>query len=220
MTDPKVILNAAMTLDGKISAGKGEQISGEEDLDRVHQLRAESDAVMVGIGTVLADDPRLTVRRVEGTNPCRIVVDSRGRTPLDANVMDRSAETYIVVSKSADEEKINGLSEKGATVLRVSETKRGRIDLGDLVEELSGRGIDLVLLEGGSTLNWSMLYEGLVDEIRVAIGPKIVGGRRAKTLVGGEGFESISDSIRLNLKGIERVGKDVLLTYETVKQDD
>lgn len=211
MARPYVILNAAMTLDGKIATVAGDsRISCEEDLDRIHELRASVDAVMVGVGTVLADDPSLTVRRVRGKNPIRVVVDSLAKTPSDAKVLDSSARTIVAVSKRAAEEDIERLRRKGALVMIGGEEE---VNLPKLLEELHAMGVRKLLLEGGSTLNWSMLREGLVDEVRVAIAPRIVGGEAARTLVGGAGFRSVSEGIELELVSVDRVGTDLLLTY-------
>ena len=218
MPRPYVILNAAMTLDGKIATVAGDsRISCEEDLDRIHELRASVDAVMVGVGTVLADDPSLTVRRVRGRNPIRVIVDSLAKTPSDAKVLDPSARTIVAVSKRAPREDIERLRRKGALVIVGGEEE---VNLPKLLEELHAMGVRKLLLEGGSTLNWSMLREGLVDEVRVAIAPYIVGGETARTLVGGSGFKSISEGIELELVSVDRVGTDVLLTYRVRRRGD
>lgn len=212
MTRPHVILNAAMTLDGKISTKGGDsQISCEEDLDRLHRLRGEVDAAMVGIGTVLADDPVLTVRRVEGENPTRIVVDSRARTPSEAKILNEEAPTIIAVSNRAKRREIERLKSLGARVMVVGNEE---VDLSRLLEMLGDRGMERLLLEGGSTLNWSMLSQGLVDEFLVAISPRVVGGKDAITLVGGTGFEKVSRGIELELVEQRLVGRDLLLSYK------
>lgn len=212
MERPFVVLNSAMTVDGKISSVGGDSdISCELDLDRVHKLRAEMDAIMVGIGTVLSDDPELTVRRSSGENPLRVVVDSEVRTPLEANVLDDSSSTLIAASRRADEERVRKVRSESVEVLIVGEQE---VDLEMLLEKLESRGIESVLLEGGSTLNWGMFNEGLVDEVRVNVRPCIVGGSEAKTLVDGSGFERISNGISLELLRTERIGRDLLLYYK------
>jgi len=211
MAKPYVILNAAMTLDGKIATVGGDSgISCPEDLDRVHKLRAGVDAVMVGAGTVLADDPSLTVRRARGENPIRVVVDGLAKTPTGARVMDRSAPTIIAVSKRAPESKLRALRSAGAEVIVIGKRE---VDLARLLKELHARGVEKLMLEGGSTLNWGMLKRGLVDEIRVAISPRVVGGAEARTLVGGEGFGKVSGGIELGLLETRKVGRDLVLRY-------
>lgn len=215
MKIPYVILNAAMTLDGKISSKSGDsRISCEEDLDRTHKLRSEVDGVMVGIGTVVQDDPSLTVRRVSGENPVRIVVDSSGRVSSRANVLDDSAPTIMAVSEKAEERELDRLRSLGVEVIVGGED---RVDLRKLFEKLADYGLDSILLEGGSTLNWSMLSEGLVDEIRLAISPTIIGGKNARTLVEGEGASKISDGVGLKFEKSEKVGKNFLLIYKVGK---
>jgi 2,5-diamino-6-(ribosylamino)-4(3H)-pyrimidinone 5'-phosphate reductase len=211
MAKPHVILNAAMTLDGKIATVAGDsRISCPEDLDQIHKLRAEVDAVMVGVGTVLADDPALTVRRAPGRNPIRVVVDSLAKTPPHAKVMDGKAPTIIAATTRAPEPNLQKLRSAGAQVII---TGTNEVDLSDLLQRLHSQGVHKLLLEGGSTLNWSMLRQGLVDEVRVALSPRIVGGARARTLVGGAGFAKISEGIQLELKNIDQVGTDLVLTY-------
>jgi 2,5-diamino-6-(ribosylamino)-4(3H)-pyrimidinone 5'-phosphate reductase len=211
MAKPYVILNAAMSLDGKIATVSGDsKISCEEDLDRIHMLRASVDAVMVGLGTVLADNPSLTVRRAPGENPIRVVVDSLGKTPLHAKVLDASARTIIAVTAKAPKKNVMGLLRKGVQVIAFG---KNEVDLKKLLENLQGLGVQRLLLEGGSTLNWGMLSRGLVDEVKVAVAPYLLGGVDARTLVGGRGFPKISESISLDLISFDWVGEDLLLTY-------
>ncbi|MGB9979597.1 2,5-diamino-6-(ribosylamino)-4(3H)-pyrimidinone 5'-phosphate reductase [Methanobacterium sp.] len=210
---PYVILNAAMTLDGKIATRTGSsEISGKEDLIRVHKLRKEMDAIMVGINTLLADDPRLTVHKIEAEtedNPIRIVVDSKARTPLNFRILNKDAPTIIATTENADPQKIEAL-EKKATVLKCGEDS---VDLKSLMKELSRMGVKTLILEGGSTLNYSMLENGLVNEVRVCIAPMIAGGSEAKTLVDGEGIDKMSNAIKLKLKKSYGLGEDLILEY-------
>jgi 2,5-diamino-6-(ribosylamino)-4(3H)-pyrimidinone 5'-phosphate reductase len=218
MTRPYVILNAAMTLDGKIATVAGDsKISCGKDLDRLHKLRASVDAVMVGVGTVLADDPLLTVRRVEGKNPVRVIVDGEAKTPPDAKVFDSSAKTIVAVSKLAPGRRIEKLRTTGAEVIVIGDRE---VDLRRLLKRLRSLAIRRLLLEGGSTLNWGMLKRGLVDEVRVTVAPQIVGGAKAKPLVGGAGFAEIRDGIKLKLLNVKKVGKNILLTYRVGRGKD
>ncbi len=216
MARPYVIMNAGMTLDGKIATRTGNsEISGAEDLERVHRIRSEVDGIMVGINTVLADDPRLTVHKVKGSgkNPVRIVVDSSLRIPLNARVLNSEAETVVAVSKKAPLKKRARIEKKARVVVCGDE----KVDLKKLMRELHGLGIKKILLEGGGTLNWGMLKNGLVDEARVAIAPTVVGGMDAVTLVEGEGFALIKEGVKLRLKRSYPLGKDFVLEYDVVK---
>lgn len=211
-----MILNAAMTLDGKIATRTGSsEISGKEDLIRVHNLRKEMDAIIVGINTLLIDDPRLTVHKVEANpedNPVRIVVDSKARTPLNFRILNSDAPTIIATTENADSDKIKELDKK-ATVLKCGEDK---VNLNSLMKELSKIGIKTLMLEGGSTLNYSMLESGLVHEVRVCVAPMIAGGTKAKTLVDGEGIGQMNDAIKLKLLKSYSLGPDLILEYEVI----
>ncbi|KAF5089087.1 2,5-diamino-6-ribosylamino-4(3H)-pyrimidinone 5'-phosphate reductase [anaerobic digester metagenome] len=213
---PYVILNSAMTLDGKIATRTGSsEISGHEDLIRVHRIRKKVDAIMVGINTVLADDPRLTVHKIPSKpsdNPLRVVVDSRARTPTDFRVLKDDAPTLIAVSESADPKNVEALKENVDVVFCGDK----RVDLQCLMAELHERGVKTLMLEGGSTLNYSMLIQGLVDEIRVCIAPMIAGGVDAKTLVDGEGVDHMKDAVNLEFKKSYSLGKDLVVEYHVV----
>ncbi len=213
-----------MTVDGKIATASGDsKISSKEDLVRVHKLRANVDAIVVGISTILADDPQLTVRLVKGKNPTRVIVDSRGRIPIDSQIMRMASKikTIVAVTDQAPEEKIHKLEDMGAQVLVISEGKKGQnaavphgVNLKALFRRLEKMGLRRILVEGGGELNWSLLRLGLVDELTVTIAPKIAGGRLATTLVEGDGFDEIAQGIRLKLSKIERKKTgELLLRY-------
>lgn len=213
---PRVILNAGITLDGKIATKKSDsKISSSEDLRRVHRLRAEVDAVLVGSNTVMVDDPRLTVHKIphKGKQPTRVVVDSGARINLNARVFNEEAKTIIAVSKKADSAKVREMMKKAEVVV----CGEDRVDLRSLLQYLWDRGIRALLLEGGGNLNWSMLKEDLVDEVRVAVAPVVVGGRDATTLVEGEGFDLIKEGVKLRLKKCYELGEDLVLEYEVVR---
>jgi 2,5-diamino-6-(ribosylamino)-4(3H)-pyrimidinone 5'-phosphate reductase len=214
-----------MTVDGKIATSSGDsKISSRKDLVRVHKLRASVDAIVVGISTILADNPRLTVRLVKGKNPARVIVDSRGRIPLDSQIMRTASKvkTIVAVTDKAPEEKLMELRDRGAEVLVISEGKKGRsaavphgVNLKLLFRKLENMGLKKILVEGGGELNWSLLHLWLVDELTITIAPKIAGGRLATTLVEGDGFDEIAQSISLQLKKIERKkGGELVLYYK------
>jgi 2,5-diamino-6-(ribosylamino)-4(3H)-pyrimidinone 5'-phosphate reductase len=214
MKRPHVLLNAGMTLDGKIaSITRNAEISCAEDLERVHEIRKSVDAIMVGIGTILDDDPRLTVHKIPGKkedNPLRVVVDSTARTPLDARVLNDDARTIVAVSRAGPYDKIKKIKEM-AEVIVCGENK---VDLLCLMDELYKKGVSTLLLEGGATLNWGMFKEGLIDRAHIAISPTIVGGKDALSLVEGEGFEKIKEGVALKLKKHYTLGSDLILEYE------
>jgi len=215
-----VVVNAAMSADGKLSTREREQISisGSDDFERVDALRADSDAVMVGVGTVLADDPSLTVdssTRIEartdrGTppQPARIVADSSLRTPLDARVLDDAAETILLVSDGVQETRLDALEGDGVTVVTAG---KGRVDLKAAFAELEAVGLDQVMVEGGGELIFSLFEADLVDELSVFVGPVVIGGRDAPTLADGQGF--VEDFSRLDLRTVDRLDDGVLLQY-------
>ena len=209
---PFVTAKFASTLDGKIatSTGDSQWISCGESREFTHRLRDISDAIMVGIGTVLADNPSLTARIPNGKNPARIIVDSNARTPLDAKILtDGLAPTIIAVSESAPAEKITALKNLGAEIIVAGSTE---VDLRILLRELGRREITSILLEGGGTLNFSMIRAGLVDKIYAFIAPKILGGKNALTPVEGAGFEKIADAAELENLTAEKIGADILLS--------
>ncbi|SFR42825.1 2,5-diamino-6-(ribosylamino)-4(3H)-pyrimidinone 5'-phosphate reductase [Halogeometricum limi] len=216
-----VVVNAATSVDGKLSTRRREQvkISGEADFARVDRLRADSDAVLVGVGTVLADDPHLTVddadfrteRAAAGrpAHPARIVADSRARTPTDARILDDAATTYLLVSESAPDDRRSALETAGATVVVAGES---RVSFPSAFAELERRGIDRLMVEGGGEVIFSLFEAGLVDELSLYVGSLVLGGRDAPTLADGEGFVESFPS--LELTGVERIDDGVLLTYD------
>ncbi len=213
---PYVILNSAMTLDGKIATKTGSsEISGKEDLLRVHELRRDVDAIMVGINTVIIDDPRLTVHKIRAKkhdNPIRVVVDSKARTPISSRILNSDAPTIIITTENANSARIkelNGLAE-------VLICGKNSVDLDDLMTKLASKGVKTIMLEGGSTLNYSMLMGGFVSEVRVCIAPMIVGGKEAKTLADGVGVDYMKDSIKLKLKKSYNLGEDIIVEYSVL----
>lgn len=219
---PYVILNAAMTLDGKIATATGSSnISGKKDLERVHQIRKECDAIMVGIGTVIADDPRLTVHKIDAKpedNPVRVVVDSKCRTPVDARITNSDAKTIIAGANEYKEDYMQTdtyktLKERGVKFFFSGDK---RVDLKALMNYLHEEGIEKLMLEGGATLNFSMIKAGLIDEISICVAPMIVGGSNAKTFFDGEGFDTMDEAVRLELTDSFTLDKDLILTYKVL----
>ncbi|WP_327051858.1 2,5-diamino-6-(ribosylamino)-4(3H)-pyrimidinone 5'-phosphate reductase [Halomicrococcus gelatinilyticus] len=206
-----VVVNAATSVDGKLSTRRREQvaISGPEDFARVDDLRVESDVIAVGVGTVLADDPSLTADG--GPNPLRVVADSRARTPTDAAVVDDRAPTVVFVAERAPDERVRALEAAGAEVVVAGET---RVDLEAAFATLEARGVDQVMVEGGGELIFSLFDAGLVDDLRVFVGSLVVGGRDAPTLADGEGFVDREAFADLSLASVERVDDGVLLQYD------
>lgn len=212
---PYVILNSAMSLDGKIATFTGDsRLSSPEDLRRVHRLRASVDGIMIGVGTLLADDPNLTVKHAKGPNPTRIIVDSNARTPLNANVVRtaRQTPTVVAVTSRAQLLRVRGLRRAGVRVLSCG--NRSKVSLPILMKNLRAMRINRILLEGGGTMNWSMLNQRLVDEVSVAISPRILGGADATTLVDGEGVSRVREGVELRLLSRKKYGKDLVLRYE------
>ena len=213
---PWVAMKTAMTLDGKIATRTGDSkwITGAEARAYVHELRHRFMAIVVGIGTAVADDPLLNCR-IEGRGvrqPIRVVVDSNARLSLDSQLVKTAGEyrTIVAHTRFAPEESVKALREAGVEMLLCKE-KEGLVDVRNLLELLGQSGIDSILLEGGGSLNYTFLAEGLADELYAFIAPKIVWGMNAKTPVEGAGMEKMADAINLELENVLNVGHDVLL---------
>jgi diaminohydroxyphosphoribosylaminopyrimidine deaminase/5-amino-6-(5-phosphoribosylamino)uracil reductase len=213
---PYVVMKYAMTLDGKIATktGASKWITGEEAREEVQHLRHRCRGIMVGIGTVLADDPMLNVRFTGGRSPVRIICDSGLRLPLDGAIA-RTAREYetIVACATADPKRQKALEELGIEVLPVDDGT-GRVDLKRLMELLGEKNIDSILLEGGGTLNDSMLRQKFVQELQVFVAPKIFGGAGAKTPVEGIGVELPSAAVSFHLEKMRQIGADLLMEYK------
>jgi diaminohydroxyphosphoribosylaminopyrimidine deaminase/5-amino-6-(5-phosphoribosylamino)uracil reductase len=216
---PFVTLKWAMSLDGKIAAHRGgpTSLSGEAARRYGHELRNLYDAVLVGVGTVLADDPSLTCRLPAEThpaprNPLRVIVDSRLRTPPSARVVVGTAEapTLIATTGAASPDRVEALRRAGAEVL-VQEHADGRVDLRALLADLGRRGVLSVLIEGGGTVNAAALSEGLVDKVIAIIAPRLIGGTEAPTPLDGAGPVSAPGGLRLRDVQVRRLGEDVVI---------
>lgn len=221
---PFCILKTAMTLDGKIATTTGDSkwISNEYSREYVHEIRHKVAGIMVGIGTVLKDNPSLTTRLKDktGRDATRIIVDSRGRIPLEASVLNlqSDAKTIIATTELANKEKLKAIEEKGSEII-ITPLKDGKVDLQFLMKELGNINIDSVLLEGGACLNYSALNEGIVDKVISFIAPKIIGGENAKTPVGGEGKKVINDAILLKDIEVSRFKEDIVIQGYVKKEN-
>lgn len=213
---PFLLLKSAMSLDGKIATkfSDSKWITCNESREYVHRLRHQYASIMVGINTVLVDNPLLTVRipDFKGENPIRVIVDSKCRLPLDSNIVKSTskARTILATTEYADPEKLKKLKEKNLEVL-VLPQKNKRIDLNKLMESLGGMDIDSVLLEGGGTLNYSSLKEGIVDKVNFFIAPKIIGGNLAKTPVEGDGVSLVKSAFSIKNMLTHKFGSDIML---------
>jgi 2,5-diamino-6-(ribosylamino)-4(3H)-pyrimidinone 5'-phosphate reductase len=206
---PRVIVNCAMSPDGKIATKEHRQIriSSPQDMERVKSLRASVDAILVGIGTVLADDPHLTVKGLPPErNPLRVVLDSHGRTPDGAKVVNESGRTLIATNEKCTK-----------TWPNVKTLRAGKemVDLNILLSRLHEMGVTTLLVEGGGETIWSFFRENLVDVYSVYLGSDILGGRTAPTPVDGEGFLE-GEKVHMELRSVERLGEGALLTYERI----
>lgn len=220
---PFCVMKTAMSLDGKIATYTGDSkwISNEKSRQYVHRLRHCVMGIMVGVNTVIQDDPMLTTRLSEDvfgrapSDTVKIVVDSLGRIPIDSNLVQNIEKTekgLIVASTDGmDSEKEKELTEKGATVLKIESDNRGRVNLEKLMEKLAEMKIDSVLLEGGGSLNFSALESGVVDKVESFIAPKIIGGRNAITPVEGEGVSLVRNAFELHDTEIEEFDGDIMI---------
>jgi 2,5-diamino-6-(ribosylamino)-4(3H)-pyrimidinone 5'-phosphate reductase len=206
-----------MSIDGKISTRKNDSaISSKLDLVRVHKLRSTVDGIMIGISTVLEDDPMLNVRysTTGKKNPTRIIIDSKARIPLNSRIIESSnkIQTIIAVTHDASSRKIKEIQKKGAQVLV---SGNGKVNLRNLFQQLEKMGLKKIIVEGGGEINWSVLKLGLVDELVVTISPLVIGGRDAITLVEGKGFTNISDGIKMKLSNtIIQNKNEIVLFYK------
>jgi len=215
---PFVLAKFAMSLDGKIATKTGDSrwISGEESRRYVHGLRHQVDAIMVGVNTIVADDPQLTARagREGGKaekQPLRIIVDSRGRTPTTARVLQMPGKTLVAVAGEIESAKAGALTQAGAEVLRLP-SREEQVDLGELLRVLGKREVTSLLVEGGATLFGSLFEQDLVDKLLVFIAPIIIGGGEAKSSVEGKGVEKVAQAMSLSRVKVERLGDDVLIS--------
>ncbi|MDF2537195.1 MAG: riboflavin biosynthesis protein RibD [Herbinix sp.] len=213
---PFCLLKTAMTLDGKIATHTGDSkwITNEESRAYVHKLRHRFSSVMVGIGTVLQDNPFLNTRLPDQkcSDPIRIIVDTQAKIPLNANVLriDSAARAILITTELAPKDKLHQLADQGVEIITAPLWKE-QVDLIFLMKALAERNVDSVLLEGGSELNASALQTGIIDKVSFFIAPKIAGGSLAKTPVGGPGIKLMKDAYQLDGIKIQRFGDDIMI---------
>lgn len=208
---PSVTVHYAQTLDGRIATRTGDSqwIGGEESLHLAHQLRSSHETILVGVGTVLADDPRLTVRHVPGPSPIRVVVDSGLQLPLGANVLaDGASATLVATTARAPADRVQAVRRSGAEVILVSADEVGRVDLRELFAALAGRGLTSLLIEGGAGVITSALRLRLVDRLVLTIAPKLVGlGIEA---IGDLGIQRLREAIEFREGAFAPCGRDIV----------
>lgn len=210
---PFVMMKYAMTIDGKIACYTGESkwITGDKARHNTHIDRHKFKGIMVGVGTVIADNPSLTCRIENGINPVRIICDSNLRIPVESNIVSTADEIPTIIATCCDDkDKQRILTDKGCKII-LTKPKNNRVDLNELMILLGKEGIDSIILEGGSELNWSALESGIVQKVQAYIAPKIFGGNGAKNAVGGIGVELPSDAFQLENTSIKHFGNDILI---------
>jgi len=213
-------MNAAISVDGKISTRKGDsRISSYLDIKRVHKLRCIVDGILVGISTVIKDDPLLNIRFTEcmstNKNPVRIVIDSKARIPMESNIVKtaKDIETIIAVTKSAPKNKLDELREKNLKII-ISGEHGKKVNLIDVFKQLESKfEIKKILVEGGGEINWSIVKNNLFDELIITISPLVIGGRKSITLIEGKGFDKIKECAKLELSKIFKKNNGEIVIY-------
>jgi 2,5-diamino-6-(ribosylamino)-4(3H)-pyrimidinone 5'-phosphate reductase len=216
MNRPYVILNCAMSADGKIALPTKKQlrISSDEDIKRMYQLRNENDAVLVGINTILSDDPKLTVKEqyVDHVHqPLRIILDAYCQTPESALAVNTDAKTLIITGK-----KCNKTFGDHVEILQCEMDKHGLIQLNKLLPLLYTRRIHTLMVEGGSTVLWNFLQQKFVDDLFVYVGPMVIGGKETPTLADGKGIQHAEDLVSLKIVDVRRLGVGILIHYKMI----
>jgi len=217
-TTPYVVMKYAMTMDGKIATytNQSKWITGEASRKKVHEDRRKYSGIMVGIGTVLLDDPMLNCRLDNSKNPIRIICDTNLRTPIDSKIVSTAHEIPTIIATSEiDKDKQKTYLDKGCRIIVVPK-KNDHIDLKKLIVILGQEQIDSILLEGGGTLNWSALNNGIVKKVQTYIAPKIFGGINAKSPVAGVGVDNPQNSFYLKNTKIIKIDEDVLIESEVI----
>jgi 2,5-diamino-6-(ribosylamino)-4(3H)-pyrimidinone 5'-phosphate reductase len=214
MKRPYVIINCAISADGKLSLPNKKQIklSGKEDLKRMYELRNNCDGILVGIETVISDNPKLTVKNKyvkNPKNPIRIVLDSKCRTPLGSFVLDNSSITYIITSEKCFKN-FGSYNE----IIKCKKNKEGYINLKELLIKLKNRGINKLMVEGGSTVLWNFIKEGYFDDLFVYTAPFLIGGKNSPTMADGLGIDNEKSKILLKIVNIKQLDEGFLVHYK------
>ena len=211
---PYVIFSAAITLDGKLATRTGDsKLSSKADKNRIHKLRSKVDAILIGKNTAKLDDPILSSHNTKKKNPIRIILDSNATIRTNSKILKTCSKipTIIAVSKKARKKDLQKLEKFSVQVIVCGDY---RVNIKKLLGILKKKGIKNILVEGGGTTNWAFVKENLVDEAIITITPYLVGGMTATTLVDGDGFSTITKSIRLKLKNVTKMKNEVILHYE------
>ena len=211
---PHIIFSAAITLDGKLATRTGDsKLSSKADKNRVHKLRSKVDAILIGKNTAKLDDPILSVHHTKKKNPIRIILDSNATIQNNSRILRTSSKipTIIVVGQTASKKNLRRLEKFPVQIIICG---KQRINIKKLISLLGKQGIKKILVEGGGETNWAFVKENLVDEIIITITPYLVGGVIATTLVGGDGFSTITKSMKLKLKSARRINNEIVLHYE------
>ena len=210
---PYIILSAAMTVDGKIATKSGDsKLSSKKDKIRIHKLRSKVDGILVGIKTVQKDNPLLTVRYDKGKNPIRIILDSKASISTKSRIIKTChlVPTILIVSQYAPLKNLQKLKKFPLEIIQIGQKQ---IDIKRLLEALWKKNLKKILLEGGGAINWSFLKNNYIDEIIITISPYLVGGEHATSLVGGKGFNLISQSQKLKLNKISTLKNEIIIHY-------
>ncbi|MGM0435827.1 MAG: bifunctional diaminohydroxyphosphoribosylaminopyrimidine deaminase/5-amino-6-(5-phosphoribosylamino)uracil reductase RibD, partial [Bacillota bacterium] len=214
---PFVIMKSAMSADGKTATHTFDSkwITNAQSRKFVHETRNRVSGIMVGVNTVIKDNPRLNVRLENQpvSNPTPIILDNLGEMPLDSKLLSGDVRPIVAVTTDAPKDTLEALEQKGANVITVK-AKNGLIDLDNLMDVLGEMKIDSILLEGGSCVNDSAFKEGIVQSYHMFIAPKIIGGKHALTPVGGSGFKTVDESVKLTRQSITEFGEDILVIYK------
>jgi len=211
---PHVIFSAAITLDGKLATRTGDsKLSSKADKIRVHKLRSKVDAILIGKNTAKIDDPLLSVHNIKKKNPIRIILDSNATISTSSRILKTCSKipTIIVVTKKAQKKNLQKLEKFPVQIVVCG---NNTVSIKKLLISLKKKGIKNILVEGGGTTNWAFVKENLVDEAIITITPYLVGGMTATTLVDGDGFSTITKSIRLKLKNVKKMKNEVILHYQ------